>query len=45
MTALRAELLDKLEAKELVLTLVNEGFRIGPKLLARIIREIDNYKD
>jgi len=45
MTALRAELLDKLEAKELVLTLVNKGFRIEPRLLARIIREIDNYKD
>jgi hypothetical protein len=45
MTALRCEFLDHAEAKETVLTLVQKGFRIEPKLLARIIREIDNYKD
>lgn len=44
MTALRRGLLDNVEAKETVLTLVRRGFRIEPKLLARIIREIDDYK-
>lgn len=44
MTALRRELLDKDDAKETVLTLVSKGFRIEPKLLARIIREIDKYR-
>jgi hypothetical protein len=41
MNALRGELLDRLEAKELVLALVGKGFRIEPTLLARILREID----
>jgi uncharacterized protein len=44
MTALQCDLLDNAEAKETVLTLVRKGFRIEPKLLARIIREIDAYK-
>ncbi|MBS7632839.1 DUF3368 domain-containing protein [Candidatus Bathyarchaeota archaeon] len=41
--ALREELLDKAEAKEIVLALVSKGFRIEPKLLARILREIDTH--
>ena len=41
MKALRKELLDRAEAKEIVLMLVSKGFRIEPKLLARILREID----
>ena len=41
MKALREDLLDKVEAKEMVLALVSKGFRIEPKLLARILREID----
>ena len=41
MTSLRRGLLDNKEAKEIILTLVGKGFRIEPKLLARIIREID----
>ncbi len=44
MKALRSELIDNAEAKEIVLTLVSKGFRIEPKLLARVIREIDGYK-
>jgi len=40
-TAMRNELLDKVEAKETVLNLVNKGFRIEPKFLAKIIQEID----
>ena len=39
--AMRSELLDKAEAKESVLTLVQKGFRIESKFLARIIREIE----
>jgi predicted nucleic acid-binding protein len=42
--ALRSELIDNAEAKEIVLTLVSKGFRIEPKLLARVIREIDGWK-
>ncbi len=44
MKALRSELIDNAEAKEIVLTLVSKGFRIEPKLLARVIREIDGWK-
>jgi uncharacterized protein len=44
MTALRCDLLDNVEARETMLALVRKGFRIEPKLLARIIREIDTYK-
>ena len=44
MAALRCDLLDNVEAKETVLTLVRKGFRIEPQLLARIIREIDAYR-
>ena len=43
MKALREELLDKAETKEIVLELVSKGFRIEPKLLARILREIDAH--
>ena len=42
MTSLRCGLLDNKEAKETMLTLVDKGFRIEPKLLARVIREIDD---
>ncbi len=42
MTSLRRGILDKKEAKEIMLTLVRKGFRIEPKLLARIIKEIDD---
>lgn len=41
MKALREKLLDRAEAKEIVLVLVSKGFRIEPKLLARILREIE----
>jgi len=43
MRALREKLLDKAEAKEIVLTLVSKGFRTEPKLLARILREIERF--
>ena len=43
--ALRSQLIDKTEAKEIVLRSVSKGFRIEPKLLARIIREIEAAKD
>lgn len=41
MRAVREKLLRRTEAKEIVLTLVNKGFRIEPRLLARILREIE----
>ena len=41
MTSLRRQLIDKTEAKEKVLELVMKGFRIEPKLFARLIREIE----
>jgi len=44
MTALRRQLIDNEDAKETVLTLVRKGFRIEPKLLARVLREIDACK-
>ena len=40
--ATREKLLKRAEAKEIMLTLVNKGFRIEPKLLARILREIEH---
>jgi hypothetical protein len=43
MEALRGELLDRTEAKEMVLALVGKGFRIEPKLLVRILREIETF--
>lgn len=43
MKALREELLERTEAKEMVLALVSKGFRIEPKLLARILQEIDTH--
>ncbi len=44
MRALRCQLIDDAEAKKMVLTLVRKGFRIEPRLLARIIGEIDSCK-
>ena len=41
MRAVREKLLGITEAKEMVLALVNKGFRIEPRLLARILREIE----
>ena len=41
MKALREELLNKAEAKEMVLELISKGFRIEPRLLVRILREIE----
>ncbi len=45
MRALREKLLGKAEAKEILLTLVSKGFRIEPKLLARMLREIERFPD
>lgn len=36
-------LLSRVEAKEILLTLVSKGFRIEPNLLARLIKEIDRF--
>jgi predicted nucleic acid-binding protein len=44
MTALRHELIDRADAKDKVLALVRKGFRIEPKLLARVIREIEAWQ-
>jgi predicted nucleic acid-binding protein len=41
--ALREELLDKDGAREAVLQLVEKGFRIEPRLLARILKEIESF--
>lgn len=41
--ALREGMLDKGEAKEIMLQLVEKGFRVDPKLLARIFREIEAF--
>ena len=41
--ALREELLDKDEAREAVLQLIDKGFRIEPRLLARVLREIEGF--
>ena len=43
MKALREELLSKDEAKEATIRLINTGFRIEPKLLARMLKEIENF--
>jgi predicted nucleic acid-binding protein len=43
MKALREELLDKTETKEIMRVLVSKGFRIEPKLLARILVEIETF--
>ncbi len=42
MKALREKVLNSAEAKEIVLALVSKGFRIEPKLLARVLREIES---
>jgi predicted nucleic acid-binding protein len=44
LSSLRLGLLDRLEAKEVVLSLVQKGFRIEPKFLARVLSEIENIK-
>ena len=43
LSALRNGFMNSNEAKETVLSLVVKGFRIEPSLLARIIREIENF--
>ncbi|MEM3502454.1 MAG: DUF3368 domain-containing protein [Candidatus Bathyarchaeia archaeon] len=43
MKAFREKLIDRTETKEMMLALVSKGFRIEPKLLARILREIDTH--
>jgi hypothetical protein len=43
MRDLREELLDKTRAKKSVFCLVKKGFRIDPKLLARIVMEIEAF--
>jgi len=43
MEGLREGLLGKDEAKEAVLELISKGFRIEPKLLARILKEIEGF--
>ena len=41
--ALREGLLNKDETKEAVSSMINKGFRIEPKLLTRILKEIENF--
>ena len=41
MSALRAGLINKDEAKETVVRMVSKGFRLEPNLLARLIIEIE----
>ena len=41
--ALNEKMLDKHEAKETLISMINKGFRIEPKLLTRILKEIDNF--
>ena len=41
--ALREELLSKNEVREAVLQLIDKGFRIEPRLLARVLREIEGF--
>lgn len=41
--ALRERRLNKDEAKETVSSMINKGFRIEPKLLTRILKEIENF--
>lgn len=41
--ALGKGILNKSEAREIVLQLVDKGFRIEPRLLARILREIGSF--
>ena len=41
--ALREGSLNKDEAKEAVSSMINRGFRIEPKLLTRILKEIENF--
>jgi len=43
MKAIREEALKKDEAKEALLQLISKGFRIEPKLLARILKEIESF--
>ncbi len=41
--ALREGILDRDEAKEAMLQLIEKGFRIDPRLLARMLKEIEDY--
>ena len=41
--ALRERIIDKDEAKDTLISMINKGFRIEPKLLTRILKEIDNF--
>jgi uncharacterized protein len=41
MSALRAGLIDKTQAKETILKMITIGFRLEPKLLAQLITEIE----
>ncbi len=43
MTALRNGLIGKVEAKGAMLTLVQKGFRIEPKLIAKVLQEIEEH--
>ncbi len=40
--AIRRGMLGKAEAKETLLILVQKGFRVEPKFLARVLAEIEN---
>lgn len=42
-SALRTGLIDKNEAKEIILKMVVKGFRLEPNLLARLITEIERF--
>jgi len=41
--AFRERILSKDEAREAVLQLIGKGFRIEPRLLARILKEIESF--
>lgn len=43
MKAMKEKMLNKDEAKEAILQLIIKGFRIEPKLLARILKEIEGF--
>lgn len=43
MKALRGGMLDKKRVKEAILQLTSRGFRVEPKLLARILRGVESF--
>jgi len=43
-SALRRGLVSRVEAKDMLLTLVSKGFRIEPNLLAKLIKEMDRFQ-